>query len=135
MAANAKVAAEEAKAAAEAAEALASSHATSLEKVTTAAMKVIDEKALVCSLPKGVKLGLALHVDGDGRTIVTRVVEGGAAESAGMKIGMMLVRVDGVGILSKELPEVLGLVQNPPEEVETRRFSLITVPEGPVDIA
>ena len=135
VAANAKVAAEEAKAAAEAAEALASSHATSLEKVTTAAMKVIDEKALVCSLPKGVKLGLALHVDGDGRTIVTRVVEGGAAESAGMKIGMMLVRVDGVGILSKELPEVLGLVQNPPEEVETRRFSLITVPEGPVDIA
>ena len=58
----------------------------------------------------GASLGLSLTSDRSGRTVVTSVVPGEAADRKGCQVGSVLVEVDGTSVAGMMQPQVLSLL-------------------------
>ena len=66
------------------------------------------------TFPTGARLGFQVNVDQHtGVCVVTALQPGGPSERMGLEVGMVLVRVDGVGIVGLEDQEVLHLIRTP----------------------
>ena len=79
-------------------------------------------------LPTGVEMGFSIFVDGSGQADVTKVVKGGAADNAGVRVGSVLASVDGTNILGTAMShaDVLALIVKPPRGRNFRTFGFVS---------
>ena len=59
-------------------------------------------------------IGVTMTLDGEGRCVITQVNTLGPAYAAGVKAGMIIVKVDGVYVSGKPLDEISSLVRGEP---------------------
>lgn len=65
------------------------------------------------SLPSTAAMGFSIFLDDSAQACVTRVVEGGAADIAGIYVGCILLEVDGTSVEGKTHEEALALIVSP----------------------
>ena len=78
-------------------------------------------------------MGFSVFVDKQARTVVTKVVEGGAADEAGCQVGGVLLQIDGRSIVAMSQEEVLKLLFEPANKRSVyRSFGFQPPPHQPV---
>jgi len=60
-------------------------------------------------------IGVSLGTDADGRVMIMSVTEGYAADKAGMRIGDVIIEVDGKNVKGKSLSEIRSMVRGDPD--------------------
>lgn len=60
-------------------------------------------------------IGVSLGTDADGRVMIMSVTEGYAADKAGMRIGDVIVEVDGKNVRGKSLSEIRSMIRGEPD--------------------
>jgi len=60
-------------------------------------------------------IGVTLGTDADGRVMIMSITEGYAADKAGMRIGDVIIEVDGKNVKGKTLSEIRSMVRGEPD--------------------
>lgn len=63
--------------------------------------------------PKEGSIGAQLHLDEDDDLVVFGLIPGSPADRAGLKMGDVILAVDGTDVDGKSMPEIIGLFRGP----------------------